>query len=409
MRKQTGYLFHVRREWYLRVYDTDRAGNRIQVCKKLPVEYGGEFKTKASVTPFVDEILAPLNSGILNPQSTISVIEFVETFYLPQFVQKKLRAATQKQYRDVWSNHLKSRMGKLTLRSFRTVDGETMLARIAEKTGLGRSSLRHCKAFLSGVFKQAKRLGILNGINPMQDTSVPLTEEPPETYAYSLPEISAMLAVLAEPTRTVVLTAAFTGLRKSELLGLRWQDFDGNHLSVNRSVWNGIENQPKRRSSRAPVPIVRQLAEALEAHRLRAGVLAQPGLPIFQGGTGQPLNLDNLVRRVITPAIEKCVKCYKSKSEHPTEGHLFELDESLCWHGWHAFRRGLATNLHEIGVDDRTIQAILRHSDIGITQKIYIKSVSKSQTTALDALCEKFDSLTDLCNVNATPAKEPVN
>jgi integrase len=205
------------------------------------------------------------------------------------------------------------------------------------------------------------------------------------------------------------LLGAFTGLRKSELLGLRWQDFDGNQFSVRRSIWNGIENQPKRRSSRGSVPAVRQLAEALEAHRLRASFLATPGSPIFQGGTGQPLNLDNLVRRVITPAIEKCIKCRKSKSEHPTEGHLFELDESLCWHGWHAFRRGLATNLHEIGVDDKTIQAILRHSDIGITQRIYIKSVSKSQTSALDALGEKFEGLTDLCNVNATPAKGPVN
>jgi len=59
---------------------------------------------------------------------------------------------------------MKNRMGKLTLRSFRTVHGEQMLAQIAAQTSLGCSSLKHTKAFLSGVFKQAKRLGILDGL-----------------------------------------------------------------------------------------------------------------------------------------------------------------------------------------------------------------------------------------------------
>jgi hypothetical protein len=43
----------------------------------------------------------------------------------------------------------------------------------ARQTTLGRNSLKHIKAFLNGVFKEAKRLGILDGVNPMQDVSVP--------------------------------------------------------------------------------------------------------------------------------------------------------------------------------------------------------------------------------------------
>jgi integrase len=109
-------------------------------------------------------------------------------------------------------------------------------------------------------------------------------------------------------------------------------------------------SEPKTRRSRSPIPVVKQLADALEAQRVRAGILAQPGLPIFQAGNGQPLNLDNLARRVIAPVSK--------------------------WHGWHAFQCELATNLHALGVDDKTIQAILRHSNIGITHNIYIKSVS---------------------------------
>src|SRR5712692_5359111 len=220
MREQKGYVFHRYGSWFVRYWDTDHTGKRAQVCEKLKVRCGVEYKTRRSVQPFVDEILAPLNSGLLNPQSTMLVTEFVERVYLPEYVKKNLRAATVKQYEDVWENHLKPRMGKLTLRGFRTVHGEQMLSQIAAQARLGRSSLRHCKAFLSGCFKQAKRLGILDGINPIQDVSIPRVPEAAEdTYAYSLSEIKVMLAMLEEPARTIVLTAAFTGLRKSELLG----------------------------------------------------------------------------------------------------------------------------------------------------------------------------------------------
>ena len=68
------------------------------------------------------------------------------------------------------------------------------------------------------------------------------------------------------------------------------------------------------------------------------------------------------------------------------------------WHGWDAFRRGLATNLHALCVDDKTIQAALRHSNIGTA---YIKSVTKSQVNAMDSLSDNLGT----CNNLATPAK----
>jgi len=202
-----------------------------------------------------------------------------------------------------------------------------------------------------------------------------------------------MLAILPEPAHTVVLCAAFTGLRKSELRGLTWADFDGQTLTVRRSVWNSVVNEPKTRRSQAPIPVMPDLAEALEAHKLRAGKLAQPDLPIFQAGNGSPLLLDNLSRRVIAPALSRCVICKKSEEGHKSEGHLFERDKSLPeWHGWHSFRRGLVTNLHALGVDDKTIQGILRHSDMRLTMNVYVKSVSDSQADALSALSEKFSA-----------------
>jgi len=59
---------------------------------------------------------------------------------------------------------------------------------------------------------------------------------------------------------------------------------------------------------------------------------------------------------------------------------------SLQWHGWHAFRRGLATNLHRLGVPDKTIQAILRHSNVAVTQACYIKTIDSETVAAMRSL-----------------------
>jgi integrase len=114
----------------------------------------------------------------------------------------------------------------------------------------------------------------------------------------------------------------------------------------------------------------------------------------------------SLVRRVIAPALSRCELCRELETEHKAEWHPFKRDMSFPeWHGWHAFRRGLATNLHALGVDDKTIQAILRHSNVGLTMNVYVKSVSESQVSAMDALSEKLN----LCNVSATSREKRPN
>jgi integrase len=267
--------------------------------------------------------------------------------------------------------------------------------------------MRHCKSALSGNFKEARRIGVLDTPNPLRDVRIHRTREVEDTHAYSVAEINAQVARLSEPAKTIVLCAAFSGLRKSELRGLTCDSFDAKtkELNVKRSVRNSSVSEPKTPASKRPVPVVAQLSNALAAHLRRMGKLAQPGLPLFQAGNGKPLNLDNLARRQVKVRIERCTRCGKPEADHETDGHPFELDPSCAWHGWHAYRRGLATNLHALGVDDKTIQAILRHSNIRTTQSIYIKSLDESRVNAMDVLSAKI--LT--CNENATTANSLVN
>jgi integrase len=167
-----------------------------------------------------------------------------------------------------------------------------------------------------------------------------------------------MLAVLDEPARTIVLVAALTGLGSAELKGLRWEDFTGDELIVSRNVWMGHITETKTLARNAPVPVLAIVKKALEDHRART---SGEGF-IFQARNGNPLRLENLLRRDMRPAFDKA---------------------EIKWHGWHAFRRGLATNLSGLGVQDKTIQAILRHANVSTTRDFYIRPVAAKSIAAM--------------------------
>jgi hypothetical protein len=65
----------------------------------------------------------------------------------------------------------------------------------------------------------------------------------------------------------------------------------------------------------------------------------------------------------------------------------------LEWKGWQAYRRGLATNLKRLGVQDTVIEAILRHENLATTQRFYIKTVREDVTTAMKQFEEKFEAM----------------
>ena len=132
--------------------------------------------------------------------------------------------------------------------------------------------------------------------------------------------------------------------------------------------------------SAAPVPVIRQLAERLEMHRLRCGN-PQSG-PMFTNTAGRPLNMHNLLERVILPALRAA---------------------GVPWHGWHAARRGLATNLDRLGVQDTLVQRILRHASAATTREHYIKTVEQD---VRDAMGKLENTLLDtIWTLNSTPTK----
>jgi integrase len=369
-RHQKGYVYKDGGWWFVRyredLLDENGTTIRKQRTRKL-VEVCDQYRTRSSVRSLAEEVLAPINSASGRIEGTFTLGQFVAGTYLPE-VKAQKRASTYKGYKDLWENHLKQHCDGIRLREFRTLDGERMLGSIAKKSSLNKTSLKHIKSLLSGIFTHARRIGALSSANPIQGVSIPKARGAGETFAYSIEEINRMLAALPEPAATVVATAAFAGLRYGELRGLNWRDYDGTKLEVRNSIWKNVVNDPKTERSKSPVPVVGPLASRLDVLR------ASQGNPsdgyIFAGPRkGRPLDLNNLAHREIKPVLKEI---------------------GIRWHGWHAFRRGLATNLHRLGVPDKTIQAILRHEDIKTTQNIYIKHVSAESVAAMSRLEQEF-------------------
>ena len=121
-------------------------------------------------------------------------------------------------------------------------------------------------------------------------------------------------------------------------------------------------------------------------HRLRSKNALSGQMFVTSKGTRQSMN--NLLKRSILPALNRCVTCQKAEGACDSKTpHKYERDAALPeWHGWHACRRGLGSNLYRLGVSDVVIQRILRHANVSTTTGYYIKSSAVDVRDAMTKL-----------------------
>jgi len=377
VRYQDGCLYVDHAAWFVRyrvqIRQEDGSIKFKQRAKRLGCVR--DYPRESDILPLKIEFMQRQNAGKFTPESSMSLREFVESVYLPYC--EELRASTKKGYAEIWTNHISDRVGHIRLREFRTVDASKMLRAIAEEHDLSKTTLQHIKSVLSGIFAHAKNEGAFDGVNPVQDARIPRNaREPGETFAYNLNQIRRILDVLPLLPKAVIATASFAGLRAGELRGLEWPDYTGDLLSVNRSIWKSVVNRPKTRASAQTVPVIRQLAEILDAYRLSMGNPATGVM--FHSGGGQPMDLDKLAQRIVRPAVEAI---------------------RLEWYGWHGFRRGIASNLYELGANEKVVQRVLRHAKPHVTKERYIKAFDPAVLAAMKSMEATLDLL-KTCSAN---------
>jgi integrase len=392
VKTQNGTIKRIGKSWYGRWREDAIVEGKIQRVQRFVklAEFDDRYRAKADVRPLLAEKLSALNEGRTDARGTLTLALFVTEFYEP-YARENLKPSTVNGYTKLW-DVLCPRVGEIRLRDFKTVDAANLLIALAAK-GLGRRSLQHAKSLLSGIFTYAKNLGVLDGINPVQGTLIPRKAAAPgETHATTPEEAIEILELLGRAkelsahqriqAQVAIGLVFFAGLRPGEARGVRWEDYgsNGKTLTVLQSVWRKHTTDPKTASAAKPVPVIEPLRELLEELRTLEGYQAGPILRGVQNG--KPLNLDMLASETIKPAIAN------------PENYAENSPKRLTWHGYYAFRRGIATLASTISRDPMAAKGLLRHSSVNTTLTHYIKDVpevTKNAMTQVEALFTQLE------------------
>lgn len=179
-------------------------------------------------------------------------------------------------------------------------------------------------------------------------------------------EIMAILKQLSDPLRMMMELEAFTGLRRGEMIGLKWEDvdFDRLLLHVRRSMVAMVAGAPKTEASRKEVPLDAQLAESLWAWKQQAAY-PMPGDWVFASPHmkgRQPYWPTSRWRHFGRPALKRA---------GVTKDVTF-----------HTFRHTFGTLLNANGENSKVVQELLRHASLKVTTDVYMQAVSTQKRQA---------------------------
>lgn len=176
----------------------------------------------------------------------------------------------------------------------------------------------------------------------------------------------ALLSQLDRRFRVMVFLDAATGLRRSELLALKWKDIDFDHLQIDvrRSIYMSIVGNCKTEASRKPVPMDPILASELWAWKQDSAYRHSDDWVFASLRTQgkKPYWPDILLSRVIRPAAARA----------GIQKHI----------GWHTFRHSFSTMLIANGENVKVVQELMRHANCRCTLEVYSQARTRAKCEA---------------------------
>jgi integrase len=323
--------------------------------------------TKRQASKQADEHLRPLNLGKITPYATITFVEYVERYFIPNALPT-LKASTQSRYRRTFKTHLLPAFGKYRLCDITNLEiQQFVLAKM--DSGLGWACCDHFRNLFSKVFGTAKKWGYFSGDNPALGIELPEKVAVREKHVLTQDQISRLVPILQEPARTMFLVGISTGMRVGEILGLRWKDVDlsSKQLRIEQNCYRGLMGSPKTKGSRRIVPLSDNVMTALQRLERASGERSEEEL-VFHTRTGKPFSDTNFLHRDLKPAGEKV---------------------GAPWLNWHTLRRTHCTLFQVAGGSLRDAQAQLGHSKMSTTLELYTIPIDANRREVV----ERLDSL----------------
>ena len=284
----------------------------------------------------------------------------------------KVRPSSHQTYRGYIDHHIAPNIGNISLEKLSTMDLQKLYRKLMNKgrverieakdqpKGLSAKTVRNINQVISSAMDFAVAQKIIHE-NPCKAVALPKVEH---KEMQTIPA-EQLQAFLAEAKATGVYEMYYielaTGLRRGELLGLKWTDIDWKNgiIKVRRSIArvNGeiVESPLKTKNSYRAVTISPQAIEVLKQQKAKtndAYVFPSPN-----GGPISPDSVNNMLKRVLERAGIPKVR-------------------------FHDLRHTFATIALQNGVDIKTVSGMLGHFSAGFTLDTYAHVTTSAQKEA---------------------------
>jgi integrase len=346
--------------WELK-YDIGRdpiTGNRT-------IKYRTIRGTKRDAQRALRELLGQVDKGQHVDPGKITLGEWLTTWL--EEARHVCSGKTHERYTEIVNKHLVPALGAIALAKLAPVHLQKYYSdalasgRRDGKGGLSAQTVRHHDRVLNVALKRARALRLI-ATNPVEDVSPPKVERK-ELQVLDTDETAKLLGA-ARTTRSYVpiALALATGLRRGELLALRWSDVDleAGSLRVVQSLEQTDEGlrfkAPKTKRSRRTIALPAAAVELLQRHkaeqakeRLALGIGKNTGGLVFTQISGEPVKPDAFTKEF--------GRLVKRAGVQP-----------ITFHG---LRHTHITNLLQVGVHPKVASERAGHASVAITLDVY--------------------------------------
>jgi len=361
----------------------DAHGRRAKVTGKTAKEVQAKLRAR----------LRDREDGLPEPDPRMTVRAFLERWVRDSLPLSKRAPRTVESYEATVRLHLAPGLGRIQLAKLTPAHVQRFLREELE-AGKGRRTVEVSHAVLRIALGQAEAWGLVrrNVAKLVEGPGGRATERQP----FTLEEQTAILAAAQhERLYPLFVTALATGMRLSELLGLRWADVDlraGRVHVRNQLSKTGELVELKTPASRRTIPLPAKVTALLREHRktqLQSLPAAEPhGLDlVFRSTVGTPLSQRNVLR-VWNRVVERA---------------------GVKHRGFHHLRHSYGTSLAERGVHERVAQELMGHADSRTTREIYTHTTSRMVDAAAEAVADALDEVLDGASGSLIGSPKPSN